>query len=241
MRLLLILLFICFSSQSSAKVLLIACASNFTDAMKEIQKRFEKSSNHKLIISYGSTGKLYAQIMHGAPFEAFFSADDKRPILLEKQNRSIKGSRFTYAKGKLALWSKHYNIKTLKKIKDIKNFKITHIAIANPKLAPYGLATEQVLKSKDLYQTFLPKMVKGENISQTYQFIYTSNCQVGFVALSQVLSTKQDNYYIIPESLYDPIIQQAVILKSARPIEEFFEFFQTPEIQSVIKSFGYGI
>lgn len=221
----------------------IATASNFSLTLKEVIKLFEQQSDHNVILISGSTGKLYAQIKNGAPFDAFFSADSQRAELLENEEFAIKGSRFTYAMGKIILWSpQHDFIKNNEEILSTGNFR--HLAIANPKLAPYGKAAQEVLKNFGLFNTLTTRMVRGENIGQTYQFVKSGNAELGFIALSQVKKPQQSipgSFWIVPQSLYQPIKQQAVLLKNKKSVRQFLEFIKSQQSLDIIKSFGYAI
>lgn len=223
----------------------IAVAANFTDATRDIVPLFEKATGHKLKVSFGSTGKLYAQIEHGAPFEVFLAADEKRPTKAENEGLAVKGTRYTYAKGTLALWSV-----TPKLFSDgeayLKKGDFKRASMANPKTAPYGLAAKQVMEHLGLWGKFKSRMVRGDSIAQTFQFAATANAQVGFVALSQVRGWKGDegSLWLIPEGYYEPIAQQAVLLKKGEANEAakaFLEFLKGPEARKVITAYGYGV
>ena len=218
----------------------VAVASNFTAPMKEIAKAFNQSTGHQALISFGSTGKLYAQIHHGAPFEVFLAADQERPELLFKQGYSNQPD--TYAIGKLALWSS--NPELLKQGSDILSgdaFK--RIAIANPKTAPYGVGAIQILEKLQLANKLKPKLVMGENIAQTYQFVITGNAQLGFVAISQVAKSDKDHYWAPPQDMYDPLKQDVVLLKKGQsnPVaDEFLAFLASDEAKAIIHRYGYA-
>lgn len=222
----------------------VAVASNFTEAMKEVVTQFEKNSEHTVILSFGSSGKFFAQIQNGAPFQVFLSADQSKPEALEKSGFTIADSRFTYAIGALALWS----IKPDFVDKDYNNLKtdsFNKLALANPKLAPYGVAAVEVLEALDLKQTTESKWVMGENIAQTYQFIATGNADLGFVALSQIMSKghiTEGSSWIIPSELYSPIRQDAVLLKKAKDsagAKALVDYLRSDEARAIIHSYGY--
>ena len=221
----------------------VAVASNFSDTIKEISKRFETDTNHKVTLVFGSTGKHYAQIKNGAPFEVFFAADKKRAQRLEKEGVSLPGSRFTYAIGKLALWSpKTEFVNEGGKVLDGNSFR--YLALANPKLAPYGKAAEQVLQRRGLWNSLHERTVRGENIGQAFQFIKSGNAELGFVAYSQIKKPDkpiEGSYWLIPPSLYDPIEQQAVLLKDNSIARSFLDFVKSNEARAIIKQFGYGV
>lgn len=220
----------------------VAVASNFTYAIKHIAKRFEANSDHRVTLVLGSTGKHYAQIINGAPFHLFFAADSHRPALLEKEGTAIAGSRFTYAFGKLILWSPDSSTVDVQgDVLSSQSFR--HLAIANPKLAPYGRAAREVLLAKGLWDSLQGRMVRGENIGQTYQFVTSSSAELGFIALSQVKRPDEEitgSFWNIPTSLYTPIEQQAVLLTDKVAAREFINFIQSPESLAIINSFGYS-
>lgn len=223
----------------------VAVAANFTDATRDIVPLFEKATGHTVKVSFGSTGKLYAQIEHGAPFEVFLAADSKRPKKAETEGLAVAGSRFTYAKGKLALWSPKAAAFTDGEA-FLKKGEFKRAAIANPKSAPYGLAAQQVMEHLGVWQTVQPKLVQGDSISQTFQFAATGNAEVGFVALSQVTAWKdsEGTKWEIPQDYYAPIEQQAVLLKKGaekKAAMAFIEFLKGDEARKVITGYGYGV
>jgi len=223
----------------------IAVAANFTDATREIVPLFEQASGHHVKVSFGSTGKLYSQIENGAPFELFLAADTKRPAKAEAAGLAVTGSGFVYAKGKLVLWSAKPDL--LKTGEDyLKHGAFEHLALANPKTAPYGLAAKQVMEHLGLWSGLQAKLVRGDSIAQTFQFAATGNADAGFVALSQVKAWKGTggSTWRIPETYYPPIEQGAVLLKkgAANPAARaFLEFLKGGEARKVIESFGYGV
>ena len=222
----------------SAGEVKIAVAANFTAAMKEIAAKFEQSSRHKTVISYGSTGKLYTQIRHGAPFEVFLSADQKRPMQLEID--SIASDRFTYAVGQLVLWSNNRRLQPSEAL--LREAAFNKLALANPKTAPYGNAAVTVLKRLKLDRALRNKWVMGDSIAQTYQFVATSNADIGFIALAQIALNDVGNYWEIPEDLYEPIRQDAVLLSKGRnnpAAAAFIDYLRSPAAQMIIEQFGY--
>lgn len=236
-----ILLFF-ISQASTAETIRIAVASNFNGAIKEIVKNFETNSKHKVILSFGSTGKHYAQIKNGAPFDVFLAADKTRPKLLEDESIAIKNSRFTYAIGQLVLWSPDTNLVT-DNLDFLKTAKFRHIAIANPKLAPYGKAAQETLAKQSLWKPLSKHLVRGENINQTFQFIKSGSAQLGFVALSQIKQPNKEidgSYWIIPQSFYTPIEQQAVLLTNKPAVEEFISFLKSKQGLNIIRNYGYN-
>ena len=221
----------------------VAVASNFTSTMKLLAAQFEQKTGHKVILAAGSTGKHFAQISNGAPFDTFFAADTHRPTLLENGGLAIPGTRFTYAIGRLVLWSTDANlIDHAGTILESGNFK--RLAIANPKLAPYGMAAQQVLKAKGLWAQLQDRIVRGENIGQTLQFIRSGNAQLGFVALSQIQQMQpkaKGSYWVIDPLLYDPIQQQAVLLKDKPEARLFLRFVKSNTGRAIIKRNGYDL
>jgi molybdate transport system substrate-binding protein len=226
---------------ASAEEVNAAVAANFTAAMKEIAANFEAATGHKAVLSFGSTGKLYAQIENGAPFDLFLAADRRRPMLLETQG--VASGRFTYAVGKLVLWSPAPALADDgEKVLAAGNF--TRLAIANPETAPYGAAAVQVLKALGLYHALQEKLVRGENIAQTYQFVATQNAQLGFVALAQIVLSPEGSRWEVPDAFYDPIRQDAVLLRTGinKPAATaLFAYLKSPAARAVIEKFGYGI
>jgi molybdate transport system substrate-binding protein len=223
----------------------VAVAANFTAPMKLIAAEFEKDSGHKLLASYGSTGKFYAQIKNGAPFEVLLAADDETPAKLVKENVALSGSQFTYALGKLVLWSAKPGVvdgagAVLKKA------DFAHLALADPKLAPYGVASMETLRNLGAYESAKPKMVTAETITQAYQFISSGNAELGFVALSQVLKDGKidGSSWLVPANLYTPIRQDAVVLTPGRgkpAADALMKFLKSDKARAIIKSFGYEL
>lgn len=243
LRLLIVPATLLFATSVVAKELHVAVAANFASTMQIIASTFESRTGHKLKISSGSSGKLYAQIRHGAPFDLFFAADTLRPELLEQQQLAIAGSRFTYAIGQLVLWSREPDlIDSQGEVLGTRRFR--HLAIANPKLAPYGAAARSVLEHKGMWQPLQGRLVRGESITQTFQFVQTGNAELGFIALSQLginPATISGSYWLIPSQLYPPIEQQVVVLRDSIASREFIQFFRSDEIRSLIRSHGYRI
>ncbi|MBT3202919.1 MAG: molybdate ABC transporter substrate-binding protein [Gammaproteobacteria bacterium] len=219
----------------------VAVASNFANALKDITKQFEKSTGHKVKISVGSTGKHYAQIKNGAPFDVFLAADTRRPELLDNEGIAIAGSRFTYARGKLVLWSPQKNLIDENGLILATN-AYDYLAIANPKLAPYGKAAQQVLQAKSLWNSLRSRMVRGENIGQTFQFVKSGNAQLGFVAASQVKKAgviSKGSFWEVPQQDYTAINQQAVLLSNNEVSSAFVSFLRSEKALSIIRDFGY--
>ncbi len=224
-----------------ADTIRVAVASNFSKPIEAIAARFEDHTGHRLILVFGSTGKHYAQIINGAPFELFLAADMQRPKLLEQQGIAIAGTRFTYARGRLVLWSPRNNyVDAEGKILESGEFR--HLAIANPKLAPYGMAAQEVLESRGLWKSLQQRLVRGESIGQAYQFVSSGNAELGFVAYSQINQPNLINtgsYWVIPQTLYEPIEQQVVLLKENTVARDFLSYMQKQEIKKLIFQYGY--
>ncbi|NHW99531.1 molybdate ABC transporter substrate-binding protein [Pseudomonas koreensis] len=224
----------------------VAVAANFTAPIQAIAADFEKDTGHKLVAAYGATGQFYTQIKNGAPFEVFLSADDTTPEKLEKEGDTVKGSRFTYAIGTLALWSAKDGYVDAKG-EVLKNNEYQHLSIANPKAAPYGLAATQVLEKLKLTEATKAKIVEGQNITQAYQFVSTGNAELGFVALSQIYKdgkVSSGSAWIVPASMHDPIKQDAVILnkgKDSAAAKALVEYLKGPKAAAVIQSYGYQL
>lgn len=224
----------------------VAVAANFTAPIQAIAKDFEKDTGHKLVAAFGATGQIYTQIKNGAPYEVFLSADDSTPAKLEQEGDTVKGSRFTYATGTLALWSaKEGYVDGNGDV--LKGDTFEHLSIANPKTAPYGLAATQVLAKLGLTDATKAKLVEGQSISQAYQFVSTGNAELGFVALSQIYKdgkVSNGSAWIVPAQLHDPIKQDAVILNKGKDnvaAKALVEYLKGPKAAAVIKSFGYQL
>ena len=219
----------------------VAVAANFTEAAKEIAAAFKQKTGHEAVLSFGSSGQLYTQITQAAPFQIMLSADDERPKKLVADGLGLPESVFTYAVGKLVLWSRNADL--VKGEDTLKHARFTKIAIANPKAAPYGAAAVETLKALKLYETLEPKIVQGSNIGQTFQFIDSGNAELGFVALSQLAGQSAGSRWLVPQNLYTPIRQDAVLLKKAGDNEAataFMTFLKGPEARSIIEKFGYA-
>jgi molybdate transport system substrate-binding protein len=228
---------------SSADKITIASASNFAPTLKAIAPYFERQTGHRIVISTASTGKHFAQIKQGAPFDIFFAADSEHPQLLEQTGAAVAGSRFTYALGVLVLWSTDPDI-LHRDASVLRKGDFRYLAIANPQLAPYGRAAKQVLEDFKLWDHLQTKIVRGENIGQAFQFIYSGNAQLGFVAraqLTQLQSGNQGSAWPVPQSLYGPIEQQAVLITHKDSAKAFLDFVKTPQMLEIIQRFGYGI
>lgn len=235
-----------FSAAATADEVQVAVAANFTAPMKEIAAAFEKATGHKAVLAFGATGKFYAQIKNGAPFEVLLSADDSTPAKLETENAAVAGTRFTYAIGRLVLWSaKPGAVDDQGEVLRKGEFK--HVSIANPKLAPYGAAAVEALTALKLLDAVQPKFVQAENIAQAYQFIATGNAEIGFVALSQVMKDGKvgdGSAWVVPANLHQPIRQDAIVLgkgKGKPAAEALMKFLQDDSARKLIKSYGYDL
>lgn len=224
----------------------VAVAANFAEPIKAIAAVLQKTTGHTLKISTGASGAFYTQIKNGAPFDVFLSADNERPEMLEKDGLAQPGTRFTYATGKLVLWSVRPG-RVDGQGAVLKAADLGKVAFANPKTAPYGAAALQVLDKLGLKDALAPKLVQGESIGQTFNFVKTGNADVGFVAMSQVLEggqLKEGSMWVIPQTQYDAIRQDAVLLKRGANNEaakELFKLLQSPNIKDLIRSYGYDL
>ncbi len=235
-----------FSMFAQADEVQVAVAANFTAPMQQIAAQFEKDSGHKATLAFGATGKFYAQIINGAPFEILLSADDETPARLEKEGLGIVGSRFTYAIGTLVLWSANPTLVDTKG-EILKSGDFKHLALANPKTASYGTAAVEAMTKLGLMTSLQPRFVQGENISQTQQFIMSGNAELGFVALSQVYKDGKiagGSAWIVPANLYQPIQQDAVLLSKGKNKPAAFAllaYLKGDKARAIIKSYGYEL
>lgn len=224
----------------------VAVAANFTQALQKIASAFEQSSGHKIVASYGSTRQFYAQIKNGAPFEVLLAADEATPARLEQEGAAVAGSRFTYARGKLVLWSAKPGV-----VDDsgalLKKGAFEHLALANPKLAPYGAAALQTMQALGIQEVLRPKIVQAESITQAYQFAASGNALLAFVSLSQVYKDgkiAEGSGWIVPGNLYRPILQDAVLLEKGRSKPAalaLLNYLKSEPARAVIQSFGYEL
>jgi molybdate transport system substrate-binding protein len=237
-----LLLFILVSCSSrSEQTVHIAVAANFTEPAKEIARQFEQQKHSRAVLSFGSTGQLFTQITQGAPFEVFLSADEGTPRQAVAAGLGLADSLFTYAIGKVVLFSTTLDLSNGETA--LRDGKFQKIAIANPSIAPYGAAAMEVLKSLDLDATLAAKIVQGNNITQTFQFVETGNAELGFVALSQVSGRDPKSMWIVPQSLYSPIRQDAVLLNegSQNPAAQaFISLLKSQDAIRIIEKFGYA-
>jgi len=236
---------VCLGQAQAAEVS-VAVAANFTAPAQKIAAAFEQDTGHTAVLAFGATGKFYAQIKNGAPFQVLLAADGATPVRLEKEGLALAGSRFTYATGRLVLWSAQSGLVD-DKGDVLRSANFAHIAIANPKLAPYGLAALETLGKLGLLEALQPRLVQGENIGQAYQFVATGNAALGFVALSQVMSEgriTQGSAWVIPAQWHTPIRQDAVLLATAKDNPAalaWVTFLKSDKARAIIRSFGYAL
>ena len=222
----------------------VAAAANFAAPMKLLLERFEQETGHRTRLSVGATGTLYAQIRGGAPFDVFLAADSDTPARLEQENIGVAGSRFSYATGRLVLWSARAGTVDAS-AEVLKNGNFKHLAMAEPKLAPYGAAAVQTLTQLGLLERLRPRLVLGQSLGQTYSFVATGNAELGFVALSQVSENgtiRPGSIWIVPANLHKPLRQDAVLLLRANhnpAAKALLTFLKTDKSKTVIRSFGY--
>ena len=230
------------AGSAGAAEALVAVAANFTAPAQALGERFEAATGHRVAFSFGSTGHLYAQITQGAPFDAFLAADADRPARLEVGGMAVAGSRFSYALGRLVLWSRDaQRVDPDGHVLERGEFR--RLAVANPATAPYGAAAVAVLEALALRETLAPKLVEGANVAQTFQFVATGNAELGFVALSQVLD-RGGSRWLVPDTLYPPIRQQAVLLSPGRgnpAAAAFLEYLRGEEARELIRALGYEV
>ncbi|MEX2468610.1 MAG: molybdate ABC transporter substrate-binding protein [Pseudohongiellaceae bacterium] len=231
---------------AAAEEILIAAASNFAAPMTELVQRFEQDTGHEVELAFGSSGRFYAQISNGAPFQVFFSADQDKPAQLEADGLAVPGTRFTYALGSLVLWTAD-SARAVVGPESLTSVDYRRLALANPRLAPYGQAAVQVLEALDLDTATRAKWVQGENIAQTFQFVSTGNAELGFVAMSQVAEDgriSSGSGWIVPQDLHSPIRQDVVLLQNAagcRACRDFLAFARGAQARAIITSYGYRL
>jgi len=240
------LLALAVSTSAFADEVQVAVAANFTAPMKQIAADFEKATGHKAVLAFGSTGKFYAQIRNNAPFEVFLAADAKTPARLVEEGAADGASRFTYAKGRLVLWSARPAV-----VDDqgavLNAGGFDHIAIASPKLAPYGAAAVEAMQALGVHDALAPKFVTAENIGQAFQFVKSGNAPLGFVALSQVMKDGKiaaGSAWIVPAGLYAPIRQDAVVLETGRgkpAATALMDYLRSEAARAVIAAYGYDL
>jgi len=234
------------TGKAVAEDALVAVATNFAEVMETLAPTFEAATGHRLRVSSGSTGKLYAQIMNGAPFDVLLAADQRRAELLEASAQGVPGSRFSYAVGRLTLWSADAGRIGPDGAAALTHGNFKHLAMANPKLAPYGLAAQQTLASLGLWDALQGRIVQGENIGQVFSLVATGNAELGFVALSAVLTPRNrrpGSRWDVPVDLYRPIRQDAVLLMHGADnaaARAFLVYLKSVETRKVIAAYGYG-
>ncbi|OYY63434.1 MAG: molybdate ABC transporter substrate-binding protein [Burkholderiales bacterium 28-67-8] len=235
-----------FALNVQAAEVSVAVASNFTAPMRKIAEAFEQETGHRAVLSSGSTGGFHVQINNGAPFEVLLAADEETPLKVERGGLGVEGSRFTYAIGRLVLWSQQPGFVD-DKGDVLRRGKFERIAIANPKLAPYGAAAAETLTRLGLLKDVQPRLVQGENIAQTYQFVATGNVPLGFVAMSQVIADgkiSRGSAWIVPAEFHTPIRQDAILLtkgKDAPAAISLMRFLRSDKARALIRSFGYDV
>ena len=238
-----VLLFLGGAKPLAAEEIRVAAASNVMAAARALAERFEADTGHEVVLAFGSTGKHYAQIRHGAPFHVFLAADVERPRRLEEEGVAIAGTRFTYARGALVLWSPEPGfVDSEGRVLEEGSYR--YLAIANPRLAPYGRAARQVLEGRDLWTATEGRRVMGENIAQAFQFVRTGNAELGFVAASQLVAMEASgngSRWQVPQSLHDPIDQQAVLIEHNQAARDFLAFLRSEPGRAIFREYGYEV
>jgi molybdate transport system substrate-binding protein len=249
MKLLLSLVIACgllAGTSAQAGQVQVAVAANFSEPMRELARRFEARSGHKALLTFGATGKFYAQVRNGAPFEVLLAADQRTPQRLDEDGAAVPGSRFTYAIGKLVLWSPKADLVDAQGAV-LRDGPFRHLAVASANTAPYGAAALQVLERLGLREQLNGRMVIGENITQTYQFVASGNAELGFVALSQVMVDgvlREGSAWFVPQDFYAMIQQDAVLLAkgSSNPAAQaLMEYLRGEEAAQIIRRYGYEL
>jgi len=231
------------ATPAAGEMALVAVAANYAGAAEAQAQAFAAASGHQITLTTGSTGKLYAQIGAGAPFDVLLSADAATPARLEAEGAAVAGTRFTYALGALVLWSPDHALIGADPVAALASPDLRHLAIANPALAPYGVAAEQTLEALGLWQQVQGRLVMGENIGQTYAMVASGAASAGFVALSAVVSEDQGSRWLVPQELFQPIQQDAVLLRHGAnnaAARGFLDWLKTPQAQTISASFGYA-
>jgi molybdate transport system substrate-binding protein len=228
---------------AAGETLRLAVASNFREPLEAIGERFEASSGHRLVISPGSTGKQFAQISHGAPFDLFLAADAARPRLLEERGLAVAGSRFTYALGRLVLWSSRAGLVDPDG-RVLEGQAFSRLSLANPRHAPYGAAAREVLERRGVWEAVERRLVRGENVAQAFQFVASGSVELGFIALSQLYGDGREDAgssWRVPAELHAPIEQQVVLLRDGVAARSFLEHLRSPQSRELIREFGYSL
>jgi molybdate transport system substrate-binding protein len=242
-RLSLVLAVLAFAGPALAAEVKVAVAANFAEPAKQIAARFKARTGHAASLSFGASGQFYAQIANGAPYEVFLSADRERPGKAEAEGLGVPGSRFTYAIGRLVLYSKTPGLVDGRGAV-LKSGRFDKLAIADPKTAPYGVAAVETLKSLGVYDSLRPKLVQGTSITQAYQFVDTGAAELGFVAGSQVAGVKGGSRWTVPAASHAAIDQQAVLLRAGAndpAAKAFMTFLKGPEARTIVRKYGYEV
>lgn len=235
-----LLLFLVLPAGVAAETFHVAVAANFQAPARELATLFGKRSGHRARLSFGSTGQLYAQVRAGAPYAALLAADAERPARLEAEGLAVPGSRFTYAIGRLVLYSPTPGL-ALERGAILSTGGYRHLAIADPRLAPYGAAAWQVMERLAVLDAARPRLVKGQSIAQAWQFVASGNAEFGFVALAQLGNAPEGSRWPVPAELHDPIEQQAVLVADNEPARGFLEFLRSAEARRLIEGYGYAV
>ena len=235
---------LCVPGQGRAAEVHVAVAANFSAPMQKIATAFEVQTGHRVRSALGSSGKLATQIKAGAPFEVFLSADSQTPLALEADGLTIVGSRITYAIGRLALWSRQTDLVDAQGAV-LRKGNFSYLAMADPRLAPYGAAALEVLKSMGLWPSLQSRVVQADSVGQTYQFVASGNAEMGFVAWAQVQEAQQKgSFWLVPTALHSPLRQEAVLLQKGKDnpaAQAFMPFLKSPQAQAIILSYGYTV
>ena len=237
---------LCCPAVGGAAEVQVAVAANFAGPMQKIAKAFEEDSGHRVRTALGSTGKLATQIKSGAPFEVFLSADSQTAASLEAEGLAVAGSRFSYATGRLALWSRQAGLVDAQGAV-LRTGHFSYLAMANPRLAPYGEAALEVLKAMGLWPALQSRVVNADSVGQSYQFVASGNAELGFVALSQILADTENNksaYWLVPAHLHAPLRQDAVLLQTGKDKPAalaLLRFLKSPAAQAIIQAYGYSV
>lgn len=242
-RLSIVLALIFVAGPAFAATVSVAVAANFTEPAKALAAQFKARTGHEAVLTYGASGQFYAQIANGAPFQVFLSADRERPERAEAEGLAVAGSRFTYAVGRLALYSRTPGLVDGRGAV-LRSGRFAKLSIADPKTAPYGLAAVETMRKLGVYEALKPRLVQGTSITQAYQFVDTGAAELGFVALSQVATVKGGSRWIVPAADHTPIDQQAVLLKTGAnspAARAFMSFLKGGEAKAIIRRYGYNV
>jgi len=240
---LMLLIALLFGNRVAAETITVAVAANFADTLEVLAAEFEQRSGHQVRLVRGSSGRHFAQIVAGAPFDLFLSADAERPLELIERLQLPADRVKTYANGRLVLWSSSDSSSEFL-LNQLNSLDFRILAIANPRLAPYGQAAMEVLRALHLDEALdatSGRLVRGESVAQAFQYVATGNADLGFVALSQVLAAERGSYWLVPEELYQPIVQQLVILTERAPVAQLLSFLDSPPARQIIEEAGYRL